>query len=437
MRKQKRMVNIGGVKIGGGNPVAIQSMCNTDTRDVRSTVNQIAELENAGCEIIRVAIPDMEAAHAVKEIKKQIHIPLVVDIHFDYRLALECMKNGADKVRINPGNIGDRDRVRQVVETAKERQIPIRIGVNGGSLEKNLLAKYGGVTARALVESALGHVRILDELDFHDVVVSIKVSDVPKMLEAYRLFDEMTDIPLHIGVTEAGTLRSGTIKSAVGIGALLAEGIGDTMRVSLTADPVEEVYAAYDIQKVLGLRRTNAEIISCPTCGRTQIDLIPIANEVEKRARNLKKPLKIAVMGCAVNGPGEAREADIGIAGGRGEGLIFRKGEIIRKVPEDKIVDELMNEIQKLEDDAADELHTEMLHAQHALRRLTHHGKRLHEQVVQRLAVRVALLELRRLRLQLVIRERLHLRTQGFYLVHKRHDHLQLALAVRPKNFLY
>ncbi len=350
MRKQKRVVNIGGVKIGGDNPVAIQSMCNTDTRDVRATVNQIAELENAGCEIIRVAVPDMEAAQAVKEIKKQIHIPLVVDIHFDYRLALECMKNGADKVRINPGNIGDRERVRQVVDMAKERQIPIRIGVNGGSLEKNLLEKHGGVTARALVESAMGHVRILDELDFHDVVVSIKVSDVPKMLEAYRLFDEMTDIPLHIGVTEAGTLRSGTIKSAVGIGALLAEGIGDTMRVSLTADPVEEVYTAYDIQKVLGLRRTNAEIISCPTCGRTQIDLIPIANEVEKSARSLKKPLKIAVMGCAVNGPGEAREADIGIAGGRGEGLIFRKGEIIRKVPEDKIVDELMFEIQRLEE---------------------------------------------------------------------------------------
>ncbi len=350
MRKQKRTVNIGGVKIGGGNPIAIQSMCNTDTRDVRATVNQIAELENAGCEIIRVAVPDMEAAHAVKEIKKQIHIPLVVDIHFDYRLALECIKNGADKVRINPGNIGDRERVRQVVEMAKERAVPIRIGVNGGSLEKNLLEKHGGVTARALVESAMGHVRILDELDFHDVVVSIKVSDVPKMLEAYRLFDEMTDIPLHIGVTEAGTLRSGTIKSAVGIGALLAEGIGDTMRVSLTADPVEEVYAAYDIQKVLGLRRTNAEIISCPTCGRTQIDLIPIANEVEKRTRDLKKPLKIAVMGCAVNGPGEAREADIGIAGGRGEGLIFRKGEIIRKVPEDKIVDELMSEIQRLEE---------------------------------------------------------------------------------------
>ncbi len=350
MRKQKRAVNIGGVKIGGDNPVAIQSMCNTDTRDVRATVNQIAELENAGCEIIRVAVPDMEAARAVKEIKSQIQIPLVVDIHFDYRLALECMKNGADKVRINPGNIGDRDRVRQVVEMAKERAVPIRIGVNGGSLEKNLLEKHGGVTARALVESAMGHVRILDELDFHNVVVSIKVSDVPKMLEAYRLFDEMTDIPLHIGVTEAGTLRSGTIKSAVGIGALLAEGIGDTMRVSLTADPVEEVYAAYDIQKVLGLRRTNAEIISCPTCGRTQIDLIPIANEVEKRTRNLKKPLKIAVMGCAVNGPGEAREADIGIAGGRGEGLIFRKGEIIRKVPEDKIVDELMSEIKKLEE---------------------------------------------------------------------------------------
>ena len=350
MRKLKRIVNIGGIKIGGDNPIAIQSMCNTDTRDVKATVEQIARLEDAGCEIIRVAVPDMEAATAVKEIKSKIHIPLVVDIHFDYRLALECMKNGADKVRINPGNIGDRDRVRQVVEMAKERGIPIRIGVNGGSLEKNLLGKYGGVTADALIESAQGHIDILHDLNFYDIVVSIKVSDVPTTIEAYRKFSEVSDIPLHIGVTEAGTLRSGMVKSAVGIGTLLADGIGDTMRVSLTADPVEEIYAAYDIQKVLGLRKTNAEIISCPTCGRTQIDLIPIANEVEQRVRNLKKPLKIAVMGCAVNGPGEAREADIGIAGGRGEGLIFRKGEIIRKVPEDKIVDELMSEIDKWEE---------------------------------------------------------------------------------------
>lgn len=348
MRKQKRVVNIGGVKIGGDNPVAIQSMCNTDTRDVKATVNQIHELENAGCEIIRVAVPDMVAAKAVADIKKQIHIPLVVDIHFDYRLALECMKNGADKVRINPGNIGDRDRVKQVVEMAKEREIPIRIGVNGGSLERELLQKYGGVTADALVESAMGHVAILDELNFNNVVVSIKISDVPKMLCAYRKFNEISDIPLHIGVTESGTLKGGTIKSAVGIGALLAEGIGDTMRVSLTANPVEEIYAAYDIQKVLGMRKTGAEIVSCPTCGRTQLDLISIANEVEKRAANIDKPIKIAVMGCAVNGPGEAREADIGIAGGKGEGLIFKKGEIIKKVAQDRLVDELMKEIETL-----------------------------------------------------------------------------------------
>lgn len=348
MRKQKRIVNIGGVKIGGDNPVAIQSMCNTDTRDVKATVNQIHELENAGCEIIRVAVPDMVAAKAVADIKKQIHIPLVVDIHFDYRLALECMKNGADKVRINPGNIGDRDRVKQVVEMAKEREIPIRIGVNGGSLERELLQKYGGVTADALVESAMGHVAILDELNFNNVVVSIKISDVPKMLCAYRKFNEISDIPLHIGVTESGTLKGGTVKSAVGIGVLLAEGIGDTMRVSLTANPVEEIYAAYDIQKVLGMRKTGAEIVSCPTCGRTQLDLISIANEVEKRAANIDKPIKIAVMGCAVNGPGEAREADIGIAGGKGEGLIFKKGEIIKKVPQDSLVDELMNEIETL-----------------------------------------------------------------------------------------
>lgn len=348
MRKQKRIVNIGGVKIGGDNPVAIQSMCNTDTRDVKATVNQIHELENAGCEIIRVAVPDMVAAKAVADIKKQIHIPLVVDIHFDYRLALKCMKNGADKVRINPGNIGDRDRVKQVVEMAKEREIPIRIGVNGGSLERELLQKYGGVTADALVESAMGHVAILDELNFNNVVVSIKISDVPKMLCAYRKFNEISDIPLHIGVTESGTLKGGTVKSAVGIGALLAEGIGDTMRVSLTANPVEEIYAAYDIQKVLGMRKTGAEIVSCPTCGRTQLDLISIANEVEKRAANIDKPIKIAVMGCAVNGPGEAREADIGIAGGKGEGLIFKKGEIIKKVPQDSLVDELMKEIETL-----------------------------------------------------------------------------------------
>lgn len=344
----KREVNIGGVKIGGNNPVAIQSMCNTDTRDVKSTVNQIKRLEEAGCEIIRVAVPDMEAAYAVANIKKSIRIPLVVDIHFDYRLAIECMKNGADKVRINPGNIGSEDRVRAVVDMAKERQIPIRIGVNGGSLDKRLLAKHGGVTADALVESALEHIEILDKLNFRDIVVSIKVSDVPVMLDAYRKFNQISDIPLHIGVTEAGTLRSGTIKSAVGIGALLSEGIGDTMRVSLTADPVEEIYAAFDILKVLGLRQQGAMLVSCPTCGRTQIDLINIAEEVEKRISAIKTPLKVAVMGCAVNGPGEAREADIGIAGGKGAGLIFKKGEILKKVPQEQLVDELMKEIEEM-----------------------------------------------------------------------------------------
>ncbi len=348
MRKIKRVVNIGGVLIGGDNPVAIQSMCNTDTRNVNATVNQISALEDAGCEIIRVAVPDMEAAAAVGKIKRRIHIPLVADIHFDYRLALEVMKQGVDKVRINPGNIGDKERVKQVVDMAKEHSVPIRIGVNGGSLEKPILEKYKSPTADALVESALGHVKILHELDFYDIVVSIKVSDVPQMLKAYQKFDEISDIPLHIGVTEAGTVKQGTIKSAVGIGALLSQGIGDTMRVSLTGDPVEEIAAAYSIQRVLGLRQTGAELVSCPTCGRTRIDLISIANEVEKRIQSIKKPIKVAVMGCAVNGPGEARGADIGIAGGDGVGIIFSHGEILRKVPQDKIVEELMKEIERL-----------------------------------------------------------------------------------------
>ena len=348
MRKTTKIVDIGGVKIGRNNPVAIQSMCNTDTRDVKATVNQILRLEEAGCEIIRVAVPDKEAAAAVADIKKAIHIPLVVDIHFDYRLALECMKNGADKVRINPGNIGGTDRVKKVVETAKERSVPIRIGVNGGSLEKELIEKYGGPTADALVESAMRHVKILENEDFDNTVVSIKISNVPVMIEAYRKFSEISDLPLHIGVTEAGTLRSGIIKSAIGIGSLLSGRIGDTMRVSLTADPVEEIYAAYDIQRILGLRKKGVQLVSCPTCGRTRINLIEIANEVEKRLANVDKDITVAVMGCAVNGPGEAREADIGIAGGCGEGLIFRKGQIIKKVPENRIIDELMNEIEKI-----------------------------------------------------------------------------------------
>ena len=348
MSKLTRTVNVGDVKIGGGNPVSIQSMCNTDTRDVASTVAQIKMLEDAGCEIIRVAVPDMEAAQAIEKIKQQINIPLVADIHFDYRLALECIKNGIDKVRINPGNIGSRDKVKLVADAAKAKSIPIRIGVNGGSLEKELVAKYGGATADALVESAMGHIAILDELNFSDIVVSIKVSNVPVMLEAYRKFDKISDIPLHIGVTESGTERMGTVKSSVGIGALLSEGIGDTMRVSLTADPVKEIYLAKDILSVLGMRKDGVEFVSCPTCGRTQIDLIKIAREVEDRLKNMDKNIKVAVMGCAVNGPGEARDADIGIAGGKGECLIFKKGVPVRKVPEQLAVTELMKEIEKL-----------------------------------------------------------------------------------------
>lgn len=341
----KRKVTVGGVEIGGNAPISVQSMTNTDTRDVEATVSQIARLTEAGCQIIRCAVPDMEAAKAIAEIKKRISIPLVADIHFDHRLALEVIKGGVDKVRINPGNIGSRENVKAVADACKERNIPIRIGVNGGSLEKELLAKYGHPIADALVESAMGHIKILEDLDFGDIVVSIKVSDVPTMIEAYRKFDKASDIPLHIGVTEAGTLRSGIIKSSAGLGALLAEGIGNTMRVSLTADPVEEIYAANDILKVMGLKKSGAMLVSCPTCGRTKIDMIPLAEKVEKMIANIDKPIKVAVMGCAVNGPGEAREADIGIAGGDGEGLIFKKGEIIRKVPENKLLEELKKEL--------------------------------------------------------------------------------------------
>lgn len=344
----KRTVNVGGVKIGGGYPVSIQSMTNTDTKNVLETVAQIERLTKAGCEIVRVAVPDMEAAKAVSEIKKRIKIPLVCDIHFDYRLALECIKGGADKIRINPGNIGDIERVRAVAYACGERGIPIRIGVNGGSLEKNILEKYKKPTADALVESAFSHIKILEDLDFHDIVVSMKVSDVSEMIKAYKKFDKMSDIPLHIGVTEAGTKNAGIIKSAVGIGALLSCGIGDTLRVSLTADPEEEIYAAKEILKTLGLKKGGAKLISCPTCGRTRINMIPIANEIEKRLQNIEKDITVAVMGCAVNGPGEAREADIGVAGGLHEGLIFKKGEILKKVPEKDIIPVLMEEIEKL-----------------------------------------------------------------------------------------
>lgn len=344
----KREVNIGGVLVGGNAPISIQSMTNTDTRDWSATISQILRLEEAGCEIIRVAVPDAEASEAVANIKKGIHIPLVCDIHFDYKLALLCMENGADKIRINPGNIGDKKRVKAVVDMAKDKGIPIRIGVNGGSLEKDILEKYGRPTADALVESAMRHVGILDELNFSDIVVSMKMSDVPTMIEAYRKFNKISDIPLHVGVTEAGTLNGGILKSAVGIGSLLSEGIGNTIRVSLTADPVFEIDAAKKILRVLGLRKSGVEIVSCPTCGRTQIDLIRIANEVEEKIGGLDANIKVAVMGCAVNGPGEARDADIGIAGGKGEGLIFKSGEILKKVPEERLVDALLEELKKL-----------------------------------------------------------------------------------------
>ena len=340
-----REINIGGVKIGGNNPIAIQSMCNTDTRDVKSTVEQIKKLEKAGCEIIRVAVPDMQAAECIRDIKKSIDIPLVADIHFDYRLALKCMDNGIDKIRINPGNIGSADRVKQVANMAKKNHIPIRVGVNSGSLEKELVEKYGGVTPQGLVESALRHVKLLEQNDFYDTAISIKASNVPFSVEVYELLSNTVDYPLHVGITEAGTVWGGTIKSAVGIGAILSRGIGDTIRVSLTGDPVEEIYAAKEILKDLNLRKFGVEFISCPTCGRTSIDLIKIANEVESKIKDIDKNIKVAVMGCAVNGPGEAREADIGIAGGHGEGLIFKKGEILRKVPEEKLVDELLKEI--------------------------------------------------------------------------------------------
>ena len=341
-------MNIGGVVLGGGAPVAIQSMCNTATEDVAATVAQILRLEQAGCQIIRVAVPTMEAAAAIGAIKKAIHIPLVADIHFDYRLALRCAAEGVDKIRINPGNIGSHERVRAVAETCREHRIPIRIGVNGGSLEKPLLAKYGGVTAQALVDSAMGHVQLLNDCGFDDICLSVKCSHVPTNMAAYSLLSRETDYPLHLGVTEAGTPEMGVLKSAIGIGGLLCQGVGDTIRVSLTADPVEEVIAAKKILQAAGIRKSGPDLISCPTCGRTKYDMIPIAWEVERRLQGCTKPITVAVMGCAVNGPGEARSADVGIAGGDGEGLLFRKGEILYKVPQDKLVDALMAEIERL-----------------------------------------------------------------------------------------
>ena len=343
-----RQMNIGGVIIGGGADIAIQSMCNTATEDVAATVAQILRLEQAGCQIIRVAVPTMAAAAAIGRIKKAIHIPLVADIHFDYKLALRCAAEGVDKIRINPGNIGAQERVRAVAEACREHHIPIRIGVNGGSLEKPLLAKYGGVTAQALVDSAMGHVRLLNDCGFDDICLSVKCSHVPTNMAAYTLLSRETDYPLHLGVTEAGTPEMGVLKSAIGIGGLLCQGIGDTIRVSLTADPVEEVAAAKRILQAAGIRKSGPDLISCPTCGRTKYDMIPIAREVERRLQGCTKPITVAVMGCAVNGPGEARSADVGIAGGDGEGLLFRKGEVLYKVPQDKLVDALMAEIERL-----------------------------------------------------------------------------------------
>ncbi|MDD5794951.1 flavodoxin-dependent (E)-4-hydroxy-3-methylbut-2-enyl-diphosphate synthase [Clostridium sp. HCP1S3_B4] len=347
-RRETRKIKVGNVFIGGDAPVVIQSMTNTDTRDAKKTLDQIKLLYNAGCEVIRCAVPDMEAAESIKEIVSKSPIPVVADIHFDYRLALKAMENGINALRINPGNIGSIDRIKAVVNMAKEKNIPIRIGVNSGSLEKDILEKYKTVNAQGLVESALRHVKILEDLDFHDIVISIKSSNVSMMIDAYRLVSEKCNYPLHLGVTESGTPFKGTIKSSIGIGTLLSEGIGDTLRVSLTSDPVEEIKVAREILRALDLRKGGVEFVSCPTCGRTAINLIEIANEVEKRLEGIKKDIKVAVMGCVVNGPGEAREADIGIAGGKGEGIIFKKGQIIKKVKESELVDELMKEIQSI-----------------------------------------------------------------------------------------
>ena len=341
-----RQINVGGVLVGGGAPVTVQSMCNTPTQDAAATLRQIRELAAAGCEIVRVAVPDMEAARAVGKIKEKSPIPVVVDIHFDYKLALEAIAAGADKVRINPGNIG-RYYVKQVADACRQRGIPIRIGVNSGSLDHNVAARYG-VTPEAMVESAFQHIRMLERYDFTDICVSLKSSNVQTAMQAYQLMHCRSDYPLHIGVTEAGTVRMGTLKSAVGIGGLLALGIGDTMRVSLSADPVEEVYAAREILKAAGVRQEGPELVSCPTCGRTKIDLIALANQVEERLKSVDKPITVAVMGCAVNGPGEASAADCGIAGGIGEGLLFQKGEIVKKVPQDRLVDELFALIEEL-----------------------------------------------------------------------------------------
>ena len=348
MRRKTRQVRAGHVMIGSDSPVTVQSMLNAPASDAEGNIRQARELEKAGCEIVRMSVPDQEAVRAFAKVRENISIPLVADIHFDYRMAIESVKAGADKIRINPGNIGDDSRVKKVVEACRQAGVPIRIGVNSGSVEKEILAKYGAPVPQALVDSALHHAALLEKFDFYDIVLSIKSSDVSNMVQAYRLAAQQCEYPLHLGVTEAGTERMGLIKSAAGIGALLLDGIGDTIRVSLTADPVREIQAGHDILRALDLRGDHPQLVSCPTCGRTKINLIAIADEVERRLSGCRKPIKVAVMGCIVNGPGEAREADIGIAGGDGCGLIFKKGEVLRKVPEERLVDELMNEIEKM-----------------------------------------------------------------------------------------
>lgn len=348
MSRKSRVIRIGNVSIGGDNPVVVQSMTNTDTRDIDSTVEQILRLEQAGCELVRVAVVDEEAARSIEKIKSRINIPLIADIHFDYRLALKSVEAGADGLRINPGNIGEAWKVQAVVKSCQERETPIRIGVNAGSLDKKLMERYGGVCAEAMVESGLENIKILEDMGFELIKISLKASSVILSLQAYRMMAAKVDYPLHVGITEAGTRERALIKSALGIGMLLSEGIGDTIRVSLTADPADEVWAAYEILRSLGLRRRGIELISCPTCGRCEIDLIKTAEEVDRQIRHIEEPLKVAVMGCVVNGPGEAREADVGIAGGKGVGLLFKHGEIIRKVPEEELVKTLLEEIEKI-----------------------------------------------------------------------------------------
>ena len=347
-RKITKQVKIGDVLIGGGAPISVQSMLNKPAEDIEGSVKQALELQKAGCNIIRAAVPNKEAVKLIEALKENLSVPVVADIHFDYRLALECAAAGVDKIRINPGNIGSDDRVKAVADACRQRNIPIRIGVNSGSVEKEILAKYGSPVPEALVESALYHASLLEKFDFDDIVISIKSSNVENTVKAYSLASEKCNYPLHVGVTEAGTSRMGIVKSSIGIGSLLLKGIGDTIRVSLTDSPVKEVAAGYDILKAVGLKKDAVQIVSCPTCGRTKIDLISLANEVESALASCTKPIKVAVMGCVVNGPGEAREADIGIAGGEGCGLVFKKGEILRKVPEDKLVDALMEEVEKL-----------------------------------------------------------------------------------------